>query len=149
MSFKHEIAGQYVRFENLETARFPHYGVNIHVLQPGQPSAKYHAESNQESFLVLEGECRLVVEGEERILRRWDFFHCPPMTRHITIGAGDSPCAILMIGARLPDEELEYPADPLAARYGAQAPEATADQEVAYSDWPNEFTPGPFPWPLG
>jgi uncharacterized cupin superfamily protein len=149
LSFTHPVAGQYVPFENREAARFPHYGVNIHVLQPGQPSAKYHAESNQESFLVLEGECRLIVEGEERILRKWDFFHCAPMTRHITVGAGEGPCALLMIGARLPYEELEYPADPLAAEYGAQAPEVTSDQKAAYADWPNEFTPGPFSWPLG
>jgi uncharacterized cupin superfamily protein len=119
------------------------------VLRPGEPNAKYHAESNQESFMVLEGECRLIVEGEERIMRKWDFFHCAPMTRHITIGAGDGPCALLMVGARLPDEELEYPLDPLAEKYGAQSPEQTSDPNVAYSDWKNEWELGPFPWPLG
>ena len=36
------------------------------------------AESNQEAFLALAGECRLVVEGEERLLRPWDFFNRPP-----------------------------------------------------------------------
>ena len=147
LSYKHEIEGHYTSFE-AKDARFPHYGINIHVLQPGQANGKYHAESNQESFLILEGECRLIVEGEERMLRKWDFFHCPPMTRHITIGAGDGPCAILMVGARLPDEQLEYPHDPLAAKYGAQSPVPTADQEVAYSDVPGEWVSGPFPWPV-
>jgi quercetin dioxygenase-like cupin family protein len=37
----------------------------------------YHREKAQEGFLVLSGECLLVVEGEERPLRQWDFFHCP------------------------------------------------------------------------
>src|SRR3954453_3735115 len=150
LSYKNEAAGHYIRFEGkFGEADFPHYGIGIHVIKPGQPNAKYHAESNQESFMVLEGECRLIVEGEERIMRKWDFFHCAPMTRHITIGAGDGPCAILMVGARLPGEDLEYPHDPIAARYGAQSPEPTSEPKVAYSDWNNEWEECPFPWPLG
>jgi uncharacterized cupin superfamily protein len=148
VSFKHPEAGQYIRFESLDNGRFPHYGIGIHVLWPGQPNAMYHAESNQESFMVLEGECRLIVEGEERIMRKWDFFHCAPMTRHITVGAGDGPCALLMVGARLPEEDLEYPHDPLAAKYGAQSPEPTSDPKVAYSELEGEWVPGPFTWPV-
>ena len=87
LSYKHPTSGQYISFEGKD--RFPHYGIGIHVVWPGQASAMYHAESNQESFMVLEGECRLLVEGEERIMRKWDFFHCAPMTRHITIGAAE------------------------------------------------------------
>jgi quercetin dioxygenase-like cupin family protein len=147
LSWKHPTSGQYIAFEDKDH-RFPHYGIGIHVVWPGQASAMYHAESNQESFMVLEGECRLIVEGEERIMRKWDFFHCAPMTRHITIGAGDGPCAILMVGARLPDVDLEYPHDPLAAKYGAQSPVPTGDPEVAYSEVGREWTPGPFVWPV-
>ena len=147
LSYRHPLAGQYQSFENPETARFPHYGIGIHVLWPGQPNAMYHAESNQESFMVLEGECLLLVEGEERPMKKWDFFHCPPMTRHVTVGAGDGPCAILMVGARLPDDELEYPHDPVAAKYAAQAPVPTGDPKVAYSELEGEWIPGPFPWP--
>jgi quercetin dioxygenase-like cupin family protein len=73
---------------------FPQLGINVTVLEPGQ-SGVYHAESNQEAFLVLFGECRLLVEGEERPFRPWDFFHCPPWTEHTFVGAGDGPCAIL------------------------------------------------------
>ena len=57
---------------------FPQVGINLRVLQPGQPNALYHSESQQEAFLVLSGECTLLVEGEERLLRPWDFFHSPP-----------------------------------------------------------------------
>jgi uncharacterized cupin superfamily protein len=70
------------------------------------------------------------------------------MTRHVLVGAGDGPCAILMVGARLEDEELEYPASELAAKYGAEAPEPTSDGGLAYSDWVNEFTPGKLGWPV-
>jgi uncharacterized cupin superfamily protein len=144
----HPTAGKYVPFENRGAAPFTHFGINIHVLQPGEPNAKYHAESPQEAFLVLDGECTLIVEGEERTLRKWDFFHSAPMTRHVLVGAGDGPCAILMVGARLENEELEYPASDLAAKYGAEAPEPTSDGKLAYSDWNNEFTPGKLGWPV-
>jgi uncharacterized cupin superfamily protein len=141
-------AGKYIRFEGPGDARFPHFGIGVHMLRPGEPNAKYHAESGQEAFLVLEGECTLIVEGEERTLRQWDFFNCAPMTRHVAVGAGDGPCAILMVGARLEEEELEYPASELAAKYGAEAPEPTSDGKLAYSDWSNEFAPGRLGWPV-
>src|SRR4051812_35195625 len=114
-------------------ASFPHLGINISVLEPGQPNCLYHSESQQEAFLVLSGECKLLVEGEERLLRAWDFFHCPPGVEHVFVGAGDAPCVILMAGARTPDEKLLYPVSELAARYGASADEETPDPKQAYA----------------
>jgi quercetin dioxygenase-like cupin family protein len=110
---------------------FPQFGINVTVLEPGQ-SIVYHAESNQEAFLVLGGECRLLVEGEERYLRAWDFFHCPPWTEHAFVGAGDGPCAILMVGAHL-GPEVRYPVSELAARYGASVEKETSDPEQVYA----------------
>ncbi len=80
----------------------PMLGIGVHILPPGERPGYYHAESEQEGFLVLSGECIAIVEGEERRLRAWDYLHCPPGTRHITVGAGDEPCAILMVGTRTP-----------------------------------------------
>ena len=60
----------------------------------------YHWEADQEDFLVLSGEALLIVEGQERRLRSWDFVHCPAETRHIIVGAGEGPSAVLAIGAR-------------------------------------------------
>jgi quercetin dioxygenase-like cupin family protein len=139
--------GTWCVFES-PNARSETLGIGVHVLWPGDANGKYHFESEQEGFLVIAGECMAVVEGEERRLRTWDYLHCPPETAHITIGAGDGPCAILMAGARLPDEELEYPHDPLAAKYGAQSPEPTSDPEIAYSELKGDWEPAPFPWPL-
>jgi uncharacterized cupin superfamily protein len=119
-------------FESRDTW-FPQLGINISVLEPGQPNCLYHSESQQEAFLVLSGECKLLVEGEERLLRTWDFFHCPAGTEHVAVGAGDGPCVILMAGARLPDEQLLYPRSELAGRYGASAAEETPDAKTAYA----------------
>jgi uncharacterized cupin superfamily protein len=117
-----------------EEVWFPQLGFNVSVLEPGQPNCLYHSELNQlEAFLVLSGECRLLVEGEERMLRPWDFFHCPAGTEHVFVGAGEGPCVILMVGARSEDEQLHYPVSELAARYGASAEEETPDPSEAYA----------------
>ena len=52
-------------------------GMSIAVLSPGEPNAIYHWETEQEDFLVLAGEALLSVKGQERLLRQWDFVHCP------------------------------------------------------------------------
>jgi uncharacterized cupin superfamily protein len=130
-----EGSGRWCTFEG--DARFEEYGINIHVLDPGEPSCMYHGENAQEDFLVLSGECILVIEGEERRLRQWDFVHFPPWTRHVLVGAGDGPCAILMVGTRKPDEQVVYPVDPVALAHGAGVREETSDGKVAYADFPD------------
>ena len=127
---------------------FEQYGIGVHVLPPGKPNGKYHSENVQEDFLVLSGECILIVEGEERRLKAWDFFHCAPGTNHILVGAGDEPCAILMAGLRGEGKKLHYPVSDVAARYGASTPEETETPRVAYSDWSRDFTPVRATWPL-
>jgi uncharacterized cupin superfamily protein len=118
-----------------ESEKFPfsQFGINLAVLEPGQPNCLYHSESQQEAFLVLSGECRLLVDEEERLLRPWDFVHCPAGTQHVFVGAGEGPCVILMAGARTDDEQLMYPASELAARYGASAEEDTPNPRQAYA----------------
>ena len=93
-------------------------GIGVHVLPPGEAPGFYHLESEQEGFLVLSGECVAIVEGEERLLKAWDYLHCPPGTAHITVGTGDAPCAILMVGTRSANRAIHYPVEPAAARYG-------------------------------
>jgi uncharacterized cupin superfamily protein len=112
---------------------FPRVGVNVAVLAPGQPNCLYHSESQQEAFLVLSGECRLLVDGEERPLHPWDFFHCPAGTEHVFVGDGDGPCVVLMVGERSPDERLLYPDSQLAKRYSAGAETETPDPKQAYA----------------
>ena len=128
-------------------APFSDFGVRVRVLSPGEPNALYHSENAQEGFLVLSGECTLIVEEEERPLRQWDYFHCPAGTRHIIVGAGEGPCAVLMIGARPEVEELHYPESEVAAKYGASATKTTDDPDEAYAEWPGEYEPVRLPWP--
>ena len=97
---------------------FHDFGVNVRILWPGDPNALYHSEGVQEGFLVLSGACTLIVEEEERPMRQWDYFHCPANTRHVIVGAGDGPCAILMIGKR-PDVDIRCPVSEAAGKYGA------------------------------
>jgi uncharacterized cupin superfamily protein len=132
-----------------DAAPFGDFGVNVRVLWPGEPNGLYHSETGQEGFLVLSGECTLIVEEEERTLRRWDYFHCPPDTRHIFVGGGDRPCAILMIGLRPDPERLHYPVSEVAAKYGASAAQETHDPDQAYKEWPGDYLPLRLPWPVG
>src|SRR6058998_2692278 len=114
-----EAFGSACTIEGEGTPPFGEVGFTLGVLQPGRPSALYHRESNQEDFLVLAGECLLLVEGEERPLRAWDFVHCPPETEHIFVGAGDVPCVIFMTGARTREHAVVYPRSEVALRHGA------------------------------
>jgi len=131
-------------------ARFPGFGIAMHVLDPGQPNALYHAEETQEGFLVLAGECRAIVEGREQELRQWDYLHSPPDTPHVIVGAGEEPCVILMVGAPRTSslDEMDYPENEIAARFGASASRSTRSSREAYADRQVDSSPEPAPRPL-
>ncbi len=121
--------------------QFEQLGVNPFVLSPGEPMAMYHWETDQEAFLVVSGEAILIIEGEERQLRAWDFVHCPPNTKHVIVGAGSGPCLVVATGARERDT-LGFSVDEVAKRYGASVEEDTTDGDVAYAPFPRrEPTP--------
>jgi uncharacterized cupin superfamily protein len=127
-------------------APFAELGLTLHVIQPGQPNGLYHAEGDQEDFLVLAGECLLLVEGRERRLSAWDFVHCPPGTEHIFVGAGSGPCVIFMVGGRTGEKSLLYPRSELALRHGAGVESETASSAEAYARHP-PWQPGrPATW---
>jgi uncharacterized cupin superfamily protein len=142
----HEKGGALYPLESQEHP-FENLGVHLRVLWPGEPNALYHSEGAQEGFLVLSGECRLIVEEEERRLRQWDYFHCPPGTRHVLVGGGEGPCSILMIGTR-PDDPIRFPVSEIAGRYGASVATETGIPDTAYADWPGDYEPVRLPWPL-
>jgi uncharacterized cupin superfamily protein len=127
-------------------AHFEQLGVRIHVLAPGEPNGLYHSENQQEDFLVLHGECILLVEGEERRLKQWDFFHSPAGCEHIFVGAGERPCAILMVGARGGDWSVHYPVSEKAQRHGASADAETSDPDEAYAGFEPSRRERPSSW---
>lgn len=128
-----------------EKQEFDQLGINVCVLEDGVPNCLYHRESPQEAFLVLDGTPRLLIEGEERRLKKWDFVHCPPGATHVFVGPG----VILMIGARPEVEEVHYPVDELAQKYGASAVEPSDDPKEAYpaAGWSREYKQVKMPWP--
>jgi uncharacterized cupin superfamily protein len=127
--------GLYCNFEGKRP--FRQLGLNLNVLQPGQPMGFYHRENAQEGFLVLAGTCLLLVEGEERELKTWDFFHSPPQTEHIIVGAGDGPAVVLAVGARgLGRKGLVYPVSELALKHKAGAERETTKPQEAYAKLP-------------
>ena len=114
-------------------------GVNLFVLGPGEPMSMYHWEADQEDFLVLSGEALLIVDDEERPLRKWDFFHCPPNVPHTIVGFGSGPVAILAIGSRdnaHGERWGGYPFSEVAMKHDASAEEETTEPKVAYARFP-------------
>jgi uncharacterized cupin superfamily protein len=124
---------------------FPQLGVSLVRLEPGEPIGMYHREADQEDFFVLSGEALLIVEGQERPLRRWDFVHCPPDAEHMIVGAGGGPCLVLAMGARehQTGDWGVYTVDEVALRHGAGVEQETPDAEVAYARFPAS-TPTPY-----
>jgi quercetin dioxygenase-like cupin family protein len=126
--------GSYCTFEGKR--RFSHLGLNISVFEPGERMGMYHRENAQEAFLVLEGECTLIVEGKERPLKAWDFFYCAPGTEHIIVATGDQAAIVLAVGARgrSVGGGLVYKVSEVAARCGASAARETSDPAEAYEE---------------
>jgi uncharacterized cupin superfamily protein len=114
---------------------FPMLGVQLAVLEPGEPNSQYHWETEAEAFFVISGEALLIIEGQERPLRQWDFVHMPPKTEHVLVGAGDGPCVFLAMSSR-ENQQFgpygEYPPNEVAAKYRASA----KDSDDAYVGWP-------------
>ena len=120
---------------------FPMLGMAIRVVEPGEPTGTYHWETEQEDFLVLSGQGLLIVEGQERPLKQWDFVHCPPKTRHAFVGAGDGPCVILCASSRQFQKDGPwgfYCSDETAAQYNASSPQETQDGAIAYARFASE-----------
>ena len=129
--------GTYSRFEG--DPDFSQLGIHLVAMEPGEPMSMYHWEADQEDFLVLSGEALLIIEGEERPLRPWDFVHCPPEAKHTIIGAGDSTSLVLAVGAR--DRSVGpnwggYSVDEAATKHRAGVEQETSDPDVAYADYP-------------
>jgi quercetin dioxygenase-like cupin family protein len=130
-----EERGQDTDFEGKQ--EWTQLGFRIQILSPGQRGV-YHRERGQEDFLVVSGECILVIEGEERRLEAWDFVHCPPWTHHTFVGAGAGPCVIVMAGSRAGGFEAVFPVNEVAGKHDASVLEETSSPDEAYARWGQE-----------
>jgi len=132
------------RFGGEGEAHFDDLGVTLFYLRPGQAMSLYHHEPGQEDFLVLSGECTLIIEGEERLLRSWDFVHCPPRTAHTIVATGNQPALVFGVGARKEKGSARYPADPVAIAHRAGVPDESTTAQETYDSF-GEPAPGPAP----
>jgi uncharacterized cupin superfamily protein len=138
--------GFYCEFEGFEEHEpdFSQLGINLTVLRPGEPMGMYHWEADQEDFLVVAGEALAIMEGEERRLRQWDLVHCPPGTEHTIIGAGETACVVVAVGARDGSTGADwgaYTVDEAARRHNAGVEQETTDRKQAYARFePSERT---------
>jgi uncharacterized cupin superfamily protein len=129
-----ELGGRYTSFEGPD-ARFQELGFGIGILRPGEANAMYHGEEAEENFLVLAGECLLLIEGEERLLHAWDFVHCPRWAEHIFVGAGNGPCVVAAVGRRRKGRGIRFPVSELALRHHAGVEVETTDPQEAYKGY--------------
>lgn len=139
----HNRMRSFCRFGGEGEAHFDDLGVSLYHLQPGQSMSLYHHEAGQEDFLVLRGDCTLLIEGRQRPLRQWDFVHCPPRTAH-TIVTADQAALILAVGARKEKGSARYPVEPVAIAHSAGVPDESTPPTEVYASF-GEPTPGPAP----
>jgi len=132
------------RFGGEGEAHFDDLGIGLYSIQPDKPMSLYHHEAGQEDFLILRGNCTVIVEGEERPVGPWDLFHCPPRTPHTIVNTGSEPALILAVGARKEKASARYPFEPVAARRGAGVPDAEASAPETYASF-GKPEPGPAP----
>jgi uncharacterized cupin superfamily protein len=132
------------RFGGEGDAHFDDLGVSLFWLQPEQPMSLYHHEAGQEDFLVIAGNCTLIIAGDERPLQTWDFVHCPPRTAHTIVASGQHPALVLAVGARKEKGSARYPVDSVAIAHGAGVPDESTTALETYASF-GQPTPGPAP----
>jgi uncharacterized cupin superfamily protein len=132
------------KFGGQGDAHFDDLGIGLYWLAPGKPMSLYHHEAGQEDFLLLRGQCILVIAGTERPIKTWDFIHCPPGTPHAIVASGTEPALVLAVGARKEKGSARYPVAPAAIRHGAGVPDASTSATDVYASF-GESRPGPAP----
>ena len=127
-----------------DVERFEELGINLTVLESGQPMTMYHQERYQEGFLLLRGEALLIVEGEEVPMKQWDYFHCPPDVAHAIVGAGEGTCLVLAVGNRIGPDVILYPRNETALMHGAGVEADTPSPKEAYAKFTRPTPPTDF-----
>jgi uncharacterized cupin superfamily protein len=94
-----------------EAGGLTQFGVNLVTLQPGALSSLRHWHLNEDEFvMVTEGECRLVQDAGETVMRPGDcaVFPAGNPDGHQFINRTASPARFLVIGTKAPREVATY-----------------------------------------
>ena len=143
MQWRANELGSTVDFD-YDVERFEEFGINLTVLEPGQPMTMYHQERYQEGFLVLRGSALLIVDGQEAAMQQWDYFHCPPGVPHAIVGAGEGTCLVLAVGSRVGPDVILYPRNETALKHSAGVEEDTPSPKEAYAKFTRPTPPTEF-----
>jgi uncharacterized cupin superfamily protein len=87
------------------------FGANLVTLQPGALSSLRHWHLNEDEFvMVTAGECWLVEDGGETLMRPGDCAAFPANTPngHHFVNRSGAPASFLVVGTRAPAEEATY-----------------------------------------
>lgn len=109
--FQHICAGRHKTALG-NAAGLSQFGVNLTRLKPGAASALRHWHENEDEFVyILEGECVLVEDEGETVLKAGDCagFKASVANGHHLVNKTGRDTLYLEIGARAPSERAHYP----------------------------------------
>lgn len=100
----------YLTHEDQHDYRFGDYGpkylttgprvdMGVVVIIPGEAHPCHKHVTQEESFLVLEGECAVYVDGERVLIKQGDYLRCEPGESHLFRNESDSSFKAVFIKA--------------------------------------------------
>ncbi len=82
---------------HVASAPTPQHSVALIEIEPGKSSQRYHHPEAEESYFVLEGEARMVVGEESRVLKPGDCVLISPRESHQIFNDHQEPLKYLAI----------------------------------------------------
>lgn len=110
----HEFGGPYESRNLGDLFGLTQYGVMMETLPPGSRSSIRHWHTKSDEFvMVLEGELTLISNEGETVMRSGMVVGFPAgkANAHHLINQSDAEARFLVVGTRMPGDELHYPHD--------------------------------------
>jgi uncharacterized cupin superfamily protein len=91
------------------------FGLDVQTIAPGEQNAPYHFhEEEEEFFLILEGTCNLLLDGEHYALGPGDCVYTRPGQAHCFYNDGSTACTLIVSGTHCGRWDATYlPGNPL------------------------------------
>ncbi len=110
----HELGGPYESRNLGDLFGLTHYGVLVETLPPGSRSSIRHWHTKSDEFvMVLEGELTLITDAGETIMTQGmvSGFPAGAENAHHLVNRSDAEARFLVVGSRVPGDEVHYPHD--------------------------------------
>ncbi len=69
----------------------PNVDMGVVVIIPGETHPCHMHTKQEESFLVLEGECAVYIDGEKVVIKQGDYLRCEPGESHLFRNESEEP----------------------------------------------------------